>query len=252
MTLSSILWQPILKVNIGKNTWHGWPQLWGPWWSVWRVALSNWLQLPRTKSMNILHVYDISYFGVTWHDATWGVCLTLTLGVMKCLESRGRTPAHAPIPGSQNNGHYPQCPHALHHAESMVQRVHWCCSIEKWIKWGRSTRHPCAHLVNSYQYLVHVVYTAVASQCTSMVSHWKVNQDEGAVGHPPMCSPVLHHLPFSVRHLPLCCSLLLRTRLHGSKVKIFQMKVESSHIFHIFKILKVKSIQQTPSSPFQR
>ena len=72
--------KPILKVNIGKNTWHGWPQLWSPWWSVWRVALSNSLQLPRTKSMNILHVYDISYFGVTWHDATWGVCLTLTLG----------------------------------------------------------------------------------------------------------------------------------------------------------------------------
>ena len=48
--------------------------------SVWRVALSNWLQPPRTQSMNILQVYDISYFGVTWHDATWGVCLTLTLG----------------------------------------------------------------------------------------------------------------------------------------------------------------------------
>ena len=139
-------------------------------------------------------------------------------GVMKCLESRGRTPAHAPIPGSQNNGHYPQCPHALHHAESMVQRVHWCCFIEKWIKWRRSTRHPCAHLVNTFQYLAHVVFTTVVvSQCTSMVSHWKVNQDEGAVGHPPMCSPVLHHLPFSVRHLPLCYSLLLRTRLHGSK-----------------------------------
>ena len=32
-----------------------------------------------------------------------------------------------------------------------------------------------------------------------------------------MCSAVLHHLPFSGRHLPLCYKLLLKTRLHGSR-----------------------------------
>ena len=56
-----------------------------------------------------------------------------------------------------------------------------------------------------------------------------------AGGHPPMCSAVLHHLPFSVRHLPLCYKLLLKTRLHGSRWKdILQYKS------HFLKYMKCK------------